>query len=66
MTIKLSSTNCVIFLSSSSSFFFFFNDTIIATLCPKSKRFNESMAMWFHESGSSIYIFLDDLPCQAE
>ena len=30
----------------------------------KSKRFNESMAKWFHDSGSSMYIFWDDLPSQ--
>ena len=32
---------------------FFFNDAMIAALCSKSKRFNESMAKWFHGSGSS-------------
>ena len=41
-----------------------FNDAMIAALCSKSKRFNESMAKWFHGSGSSMYIFLDDLPSQ--
>ena len=37
---------------------------MMAALCTKSERFNESMAKWFHDSGSSVYIFLDDLPSQ--
>ena len=45
-------------------FFFFYNDAMIAALCSKSKRFTESVAKWFHDSGSSMYIFLDDLPSQ--
>ena len=45
-------------------FFLFLNDAIIVGLCSKSDRFNESEAKWFHESGSSMFIFLDDLPNQ--
>ena len=37
---------------------------MIATLRSKRQRFNESMAKWVHNSGSSIYIFLDDIPSQ--
>ena len=37
---------------------------MIDALCSKSERFNESMAKWFLDSGSSMYIFLDDLPIQ--
>ena len=37
---------------------------MIAAICSKSERFNESMAQWFYDSGSSIYIFLDNLPSQ--
>ena len=37
---------------------------MIAVLCSKSERFNESIAKGFHDSGSSMYIFLDDLPSQ--
>ena len=43
---------------------FFFNDAIIAALCSQSQWFNESMAKWFHDSGSFMSIFLDDLPSQ--
>ena len=50
-------------------FFFFlvdnFNDAMIAALCSKSKRFNQWMAKWFHNSGSSTYTFLDDLQSQS-
>ena len=42
--------------------FSFFNDAMIAALCSKSERFNESVTKWFHDSGSSMYIFLDDPP----
>ena len=44
------------------SFFLSVKDAMIAALCSKSKLCNESMAKWFHDSGSSMYIFLDDLP----
>ena len=37
---------------------------MIAALCSKCERVNEPMAKWFRDSGSSIYIFLDDLPSQ--
>ena len=40
------------------------NYAIIAALCSKNKRFSESVAKWFHDSGSSMYILLDDLPSQ--
>ena len=37
-------------------------------LCSKSEWFNDlanvSMPKWFHDSGSSMYIFLDDLQSQ--
>ena len=45
-------------------FFFFFSGVMFAALCSKSKRFNEPTAKWFHDSGSSMYIFWDDLPSQ--
>ena len=63
MTIKLSSTNCVI-KKVKKNIVFFFNDAMIAVFCSKSERFNESLAKWFHNPGSSKYIFLDDLPSQ--
>ena len=37
---------------------------MIAALCCKSQRFNESMATWFHDSGPPTHILLDDLPSQ--
>ena len=46
------------------SFFLSLNDAMIAAFCSKSEQFNESMAEWFHDSGSPMYIFLDDLPNQ--
>ena len=67
MIIRLSSTNCVAILFYFTLFYlfiFFFHDAKVATLCSKSERFHESMAKWFHDSGSSMYIFLDDLPSQ--
>ena len=42
--------------------FFFF--LMIATLCSKSEWSSESVAKWFHDFGSSMYIFLDSLPSQ--
>ena len=39
---------------------------MIAALCSKSERFNELTAKWFHDSGSSLYIFLNDLPSETE
>ena len=35
---------------------------MIAAFCSKSMRFNESVAKWFHDSGSSMYIFWDGPP----
>ena len=55
---------CLFSFSFFLSFFFLFNDTMIAALCFKSERFNESIAKSFHDSGPSIYIFLDDLQSQ--
>ena len=43
-------------------FFFFFNVTVIVALCSKSQQFNESNEKWSHDSGSIMYIFLDDVP----
>ena len=39
-------------------FFFVFNDAMIAAVCSKTKRFNES--------GSSMYIFVGDFSSQTE
>ena len=47
-------------------FFYSFNDVMIAAVCSKSERFNESIAKWLHDSGSSMHMFLGYLSSQTE
>ena len=42
----------------------FIYDAMFDALCSKIERFSESMAKLFNDSGSSMYIFLDNLPSQ--
>ena len=58
MTVKLSTTYRVMF-----SIFFLMTRWLLYFVL-KVSDVNESMAKWFHDSGSSMYIFLDDLPSQ--